>query len=148
MDHLIKNKERIWKFKETGDSLCIYQNDLDKGCFQHDMTYGDFKDLTRRRAPDKILCDKAFDIAKYPKYGEYQRGLAWMVYRFFDKTTSGRATKFEIMSNKDLAEELHKLIIRKLKKRKIYSSFIENIWHADLADIHLISKFNKGNRFL
>ena len=71
-----KNKERIHKFKETGDSRYIYQNKLDKVCFQHDMTYEDFKDLTRRKASDKFLRDKAFNIAKNTKYEGHQRGLA------------------------------------------------------------------------
>ena len=75
-----KNKEKIQKFKETGDSRYIYQNKLDKACFQHDMAYGDFKDLTRITASDKILCDKAFNFFKNIKYDEYQRGLASMVY--------------------------------------------------------------------
>ena len=73
-----KNKERIHKFKETGDSWYIYQNKLDKVCFQHDMTYEDFKDLTRRTASDKFLRDKAFNIAKNTKYEGHQRGLASM----------------------------------------------------------------------
>ena len=76
----IKNKERIQKFKETGDTSYIYKNELDKACFQHDMAYGDFKDLARRTASDKILIDKAFNIAKNPRYDGYQRGLASMVY--------------------------------------------------------------------
>ena len=59
-----KNKKRIRKFKEVGHSRYIYQKELDKACFQHDMTYGDFKDLTRRTASDEILRDKAFNIAK------------------------------------------------------------------------------------
>ena len=80
-----KNKERIQKFKETADANYIYKNELDKACFQHDMVYGDFKDLKRRTASDKILRDKAFNIAKNPKYDEYQRGLASMVYKCFDK---------------------------------------------------------------
>ena len=62
-----KNKERIQKFKETEDSRYIYQCKLDKACFQHNMSYGDFKDLTRRTASHKILCDKAFNIVKNPK---------------------------------------------------------------------------------
>ena len=66
-----KNKERIKKFKETGDLRHIYQNKLDKACFQHDMAYGDFKDLNRRTFADKVLCDKAFNIAKGPKYDGY-----------------------------------------------------------------------------
>ena len=69
-----KNKERIQKSKETGDTSYIYKNKLDKACFQHDMAYGDFKDLKRRTASDKVL--KAFKIAKNPKNGRYQRGLA------------------------------------------------------------------------
>ena len=74
-----KNKERIQKIKETGDTSYIYKNDLDKACFQHDMAYGDFKDLTRRTASDKVLRDKAFNFAKNPKYDGYQRRLASMV---------------------------------------------------------------------
>ena len=62
-----KNKERIKKYKETGDSRYIYRNELDKACFQHDMAYGDFKDLARTAAADKVLKDKAFNIAKDPK---------------------------------------------------------------------------------
>ena len=67
----IRNKERIQKFKETRDSRYIYQNELDKACFQYDMPYGDFKDLTRIIDSDKILRDKAFNIAKSPKYDGY-----------------------------------------------------------------------------
>ena len=78
-----KNKERIQKFKETGDTSYIYKNELDKACFQHDMAYGDFKDLKRRTFSDKVLKDKAFNFAKNPKYYGYQRGLASMVYKFF-----------------------------------------------------------------
>ena len=63
-----KNKERIEKFKETGDTSYIYKNKLDKACFQHDMAYRDFKDLKRRTASDKVLRDKAINIAKNPKY--------------------------------------------------------------------------------
>ena len=66
-----KNKERIQKFKETGDSRFIYRNELDKACFEHDMAYGDFIDLLKRTASDKVLRDKAFDIAKTPKYVGY-----------------------------------------------------------------------------
>ena len=66
-----KNKERIKKFKETGDTNFIYKNELDKGCFQHDMAYGDFKDLKRSTASHKLLRDKAFNIAKNLKYDGY-----------------------------------------------------------------------------
>ena len=113
------------------------------------MTYGDFEDLGRRTASDKILRDKAFYIAKNPQYDGYQRGLASMVYKFFDKKLKGDGiSNNEIKQNLQLAEELHKPIIRKFKKRKVYSGFKDNIWGADLADMQLISKFNKGFRFL
>ena len=78
-----KNKERIQKFKETGDSRYTYQNQLDKACFQRDKAYGDFKDLTRRTASKKILHDKAFNIAENPKYNSCQRGIASVIYKFF-----------------------------------------------------------------
>ena len=76
-----KNKEKIQKFKETGDSRYIYLNELDKACFQHDLAYDHFKYLTRRTDSDKILCNKAFDIAKNPKYDGYQRDhlLQWFL---------------------------------------------------------------------
>ena len=79
-----KSKERIQKFKQTGASRYIYKNELDKACFQYDMAYRDFKDLEKRTAADKVLKDKAFNIAKNPKYDGYQRGLTSMVYKFFD----------------------------------------------------------------
>ena len=82
------------------------------------MAYGDFEDLTRRTASDKILRYKAFDIAKNPKYHGCQRGLASMVYKFSDKKASHSGIKNENMSHQQLAEELHKPIIRKFKKEK------------------------------
>ena len=131
------------------------------------MAYGDFKDLTRITASDKILREKVFNIAKNPKYDGYQRELASMVYKFFDKKTSatsawsktsakranrnkfsGSGIKNKNILNKEVAEELHKPIIRKFKKRKVHSPFIDNIWGVDLDDIQLISKFNEGIRFL
>ena len=78
-----ENKERMQKFKEIEDSRYLYQNELDNACFQHDMAYGDFNDLTRWTASDKTLRDEAFNITKSPKYDRYQRGLASMVYKFF-----------------------------------------------------------------
>ena len=115
------------------------------------MAYGDFKDLKRRTAADNVLRDKAFNIAKNPKYDGYQTGLASMVYKFFDKKTKGSGVTFankSIPQNEQLVEELHKLIIRKFKRREVYPAFKDNIWAADLADMQLISKFNKGCRFL
>ena len=83
------------------------------------MVYRDFKDLTRRTASDKILCNKAFNIAKNPKYDGHQRGLASMVYKSFDKKASDGTVKSGNMSNNELAEELHKPIIRMFNKRKV-----------------------------
>ena len=119
------------------------------------MSYTDYKDLPRRTAADKALRDKAFDIAKIPRYDGYQRDLASMVYTFFDKKTAsladksaaGCAVKNEIMQNKELAEELHKPIIGKFEKRKVHSSLTDNSWGPDLADIQLLSKFNKEIRY-
>ena len=115
------------------------------------MAYGNFKDLKRRTAADNVLRDKAFNIAKNPKYDGYQRGLASMVYKFFDKKTKGIGATLankSIPQNEQLAEELHKPIIKKFKKRKVYSAFKDNIWAVDLADMQVISKSNKGFRFL
>ena len=110
------------------------------------MTDKDFKDLTRRTAYNKILRNKVFNLAQNLKYYGYQKSLASMVYDFFERKTSGSDIKN--ISNKELAEELHKPIIRKVNKRKVHSSFTDNIWGADLANMQLISKFNKGIRIL
>ena len=99
-----KNKERIQKFKETGDTSYIYKNELDKAWFQHDMAYGDFKDLARRTAADKVLRDKAFKITSDQKYDGYQRGLASMVYKFFDKKSQGSGLANNNNENIQLAD--------------------------------------------
>ena len=146
-----KNKERIQKFKQTGDSRYIYKNELDKACFQHDIAYEDFKDLAKITAANKVLKNKAFNTAKNPKYDGCQRGLASIVYKLFDKKTKGsgvttlsnKSTIKSTPQSEQLAEELHKPIVRTFKKRKVYSASKDNIWAADLADTQLISKFNK-----
>ena len=115
--------------------------------------------LIKFSVADKILKNQAFDIAKDPKYDGYQRGLASMVYKFFDSKVASPDSKSvgsgakrvntKLMpQNEQLAEELHKPIIRKFKKRKVYSTFKDNIWGVDLADMQLLSKYNKGIRFL
>ena len=109
-----KNKERMQKLKETGDTKYIYRSELDKACFQHVMAYGDFKDLARRTTADKVLRDKAFNFAKDPKYDGYQRRLASMVYKFFDKKTKISGIK-SAPQNEQLAEESYKPIIKKVK---------------------------------
>ena len=108
-----KNKQRIQKFMQTGDTNYIYQNELNKACFQYDIAYGKYKDLERRTQSDKVSKGKAFEIANNPKYDRYQRGLASMVYKNFDKKSKGSGCKYEIKQNQQLANELHKPIIRK-----------------------------------
>ena len=110
-----KHKQRNQKFKEIGDTNYIYKNELDKACFAHDDAYSDSKHLIKRTAADKILKNKAFDIAKDPKYDGYQRGLASMVCV---KHVNTKITP----QNQQLAEELHKPIIRKFEKGKVYST--------------------------
>ena len=130
-----KNKERIQKFKETRDTSYIYKKELGKACFQHDMTYGDFKDLKRRKFSDKVLKDKAFNIAKSSKYDGYQRGLASVVYQFFDKKFKGSSVTIEATHNEQLAKEMHKPLIINFNKRTVYSGFKDSIWGVDLYAI-------------
>ena len=139
-----RHKERIKQFKRTGDTRYIYRNKLDKACFQHDSAYADHKDLINRIEADKVLRDNAYDIASNPEYDGYQRGLASMVYKFFDKNSTGSG----IASFSVLADELHKPIIRKFNKRKIYSQFKDNIWGVDLVDMQSLSRKNKGIKYL
>ena len=88
------------------------------------MAYGDFKDLAWRTASDKKLHDRAFDIAKNLKYDEYQRVLALMIYKLFDKKkTSGSGIEIENMSDQKLAEKLHKPIITRFEKIKSTNKF-------------------------
>ena len=162
----IKHKQRIQKFKETGDTNYIYKNELDKACFAHDAAYSDSKDVTKRTIADKILRNKAFNITKDPKYDGYQRRLASMVYKFFDKKSASLTDKSTEGSgvaagssakhvntkltpqNQQLAEELHKPIIKQFEKRKVHTAFKDNIWGADLADMQLLSRYNKVIKFL
>ena len=115
-NHFLKTKKEFRNLKKTGDTNYIYKNELDSACFQHGMAYGEFKDLARRTASDKIFRDKAFNIAKNLKYHGYQRGLPSVVYKFTDKKSAGSGVNMFANNERpwDLAEELHKLIIRKL----------------------------------
>ena len=138
------NKERVKKNKETWDSRYIYQNELDKVCFQHSISSEDFKNLNRRRAAEEVLCDKAFNIAKNPTYDRNVKLLQWFINFYIKKIPGGRS-KNENIFNEELTKELRKQIIRKLDRRKVYSSFIDNIWGADLADMQWTSKCNWFN---
>ena len=107
--------------------------------FQHDMAYEDFKDLAKRTASDNVLRDKAFNIAKNPKYDGYQGQLASMVYKFFDKKAANSGFNIyankSAFSNEKLAEILYKPVTKKLKKIIVYSGFKDNIWGADIGDL-------------
>ena len=148
-----RHKEKIKKFKRTGDTCYIYRNELDKACFQHDSAYADHKDLINRTKSDKVLRDKAYNIASNPEYDGYQRGLVSMVYKFFDKKSTAEPSSLEgmgsgIASSSILADELHKPIIKKFDKRKVYSQFKDNVWGVDLADMQSLSRKNKGIKYL
>ena len=127
------NKERIQEFKETGDTNHIYKNELDQACFQHDMDFGDFKDLARRTASDKVLRDKTFYIAKNSKYGGCHRGLASIVYNFLIKSLQAVVL---------ICMQIN-LLLMKNQLKNYTKHFLKN-----LADMQLMIKFNKGFRFL
>ena len=132
-----KHCERIKKFRETSNLKYIYRDELDKACFAHDAAYSDSKTLAKRTISDKILKDKAYEIAINPKHDGYQRALASMVYRFFDqKTASG------VSVNEELAQQLHKPVIKKFKTRKVYVKFKVNIWAAHFHEIGSLSSKN------
>ena len=132
--------EIIYKFLLVGD----------KACFKHDAAYAKYKDVENRLITDDKLKNSAYEIASNPEYDGYQRRLASMVYKFKkvaprNKTISGKGTK-EV--NKILAEELHKPVITKFNKRKVYLQFKDNIWGVDLVDTRLLSQKNKGIKYL
>ena len=118
--HLPKTNNELKSLYKLEILNFIYKNELDKACFQNDMAYGKSKDLVKITQSDKFLRDKAFKIASDPKYDGYQRGFASMIYKFFDKKSANEP-------NYQLANELHKPIIRKFKKTKVFSSF-RNCW--------------------
>ena len=99
------------------------------------MAYEDFKYLPRRTTTDEILHDKAFNIAKNRKHVGCQRGIASMVYKFFDKNSAGSGIKNKIKQNEQLAEELHKVTIRKFAKQK-YTNLLNTIFGVLILQIH------------
>ena len=142
-DLFAKHTKRIQNFMQDGKLNHIFKNNLDKACFQHDMAYNKFKDLEKRTQSDVVLKNKSFKIAADRSKNGYERALAGMVFRFFDKKSNGSGLK-----NQQLADELHKSILKKFKRRNMYSSYLGNIWGVDLADFHALSKYNKGIKYL
>ena len=109
----IQKQRKNSKIKRTGDSRYIYRNELDKACFQHDMAHGDFKDLAKRTALDKILRDEAFNIAKIPKYDGYQRGAASMVISFLIKNPQVVVLMMKLNKINNLMKIIYKPILKK-----------------------------------
>ena len=138
-----KHRERIQKFRETGNLEHLYRNELDNACFVHDAGCSDSKDLAKKTISDNFLKDRAYEIARNCKYDGYQRALASMVYNFFDKKICSG-----VKVNQKLAEDFHKPLIRKFKRRKVYARFKDNIWGADLTEMGLLSSKNKNVKYL
>ena len=106
-----KNKQRIQKFMQAKDTNYIYKNELDEGCFQHDMAYGKYKDLEKKTQSDKVLKDKAFAIANNPKYDGYQRGLVSMVYKFLTRSQKQLVLKIKLKKiNSQLINFINQLL--------------------------------------
>ena len=137
---------------------------LMKLVFNNDSAYANHKGLINRTKADKVLKDKAYNIGSNPKYDGYLRGLASMVYKFFDKKSIGSGTAGSTAGPRSLersslnrtaepnslilADELHKPVIKKFNKRKVYSQFKDNIWGIDLADMQPLSKKSNGIKYL
>ena len=132
---ITRHEERTKEFKRTGDTRLLYRNELDKACFKQDAAYAKYKDVENRLISDQKLRNSGYDIASNPKYGGYQRGLASMVYKFFDskvapldkKTMSGKGnakhkakpSSLERTENNEiLAEECINLLLKNLIKQK------------------------------
>ena len=129
----------------------LYRNKLDKACFAHDAAYSESKNLAKRTISDKIFKNRAYEIARNRGYDGYQRALASMVFKFFDQITgSGAIAKSKAWAsvNEQLAEEIHKPVTKKFKRRKIYVRFNDNIWAADLAEMESLSPKNKNVKYL
>ena len=122
-----KHTERIQNFMQDDRLNHIYKNELDKACFQHDMAYNKYKYLEKGTQSNVVLKNKAFKIASNPRYDGYQRALASMVWKPFDKKSKGILSEGSGIENQQLANELHKPIIRKFKRRKVFSFFKDNI---------------------
>ena len=139
-----RKKERIEKFMQTGNTDFIYRNELDKACFQHNMAYGKSKDLAKRTQSDKVLRDKAFKIASDPKYDGYQKGLASMIYKFLIKNL----VEVVPLMNQIINQQMNYLNQLLKNFKKVYSSFRDNIWGVNLADMQSLSKYRKGIKYL
>ena len=139
-----KHREIIQKFKEAVSLKHIYKNELKKlvaySSHTHDATYSDSKDLTKRTISGKALKERAYEIAINPKSDGYHEELASMVYKFFDKNSGASV-------NEELAQEIHRTIIKKFIRRKVQARFKDNIWLADLAEMGLFCSKNRSRKY-
>ena len=124
-----RHQQRINDFIKDGKISDIAKNKLDAACFQHDSAYNKYKNSLNRKKSDVVLKTKALKIATDPKVNGYQRSFAAMVYKFFNEKTKGMGIEYgnRFPENEILAKELHRNIIRNFKRRKVYSSFKDNI---------------------
>ena len=130
-----KNNEQIQKFKETVDSGYIYQNDLDKASFQQTWLMEILKTYLEEQLLIKYYMIKHSILLKIQNTMDIKEDLLQWFIIFFHKKSSGSGAKSDIISNwQQLAEELHKPILRKFEKRKVYSAFMKNIW-GDMQQI-------------
>ena len=137
-----RHQKTIDMFVKDGRLSHLLKNRLDAACFQHDSAYPKYKDRLNGKQSDIVLKNKTLKIATDPRVNGYERGLAPMVYKFFNKRTKGSGINLQThsLNNEVLAAKLHKPIIKNFKRRKVYSSFKDNIWGVDLADMQLINK--------
>ena len=138
-----EHRQRIKKIRETGNLKRLCRSESHKACYLHNAAYSDSKDMAKGTISDKIRKDRHFQIDMNRNYDGYQRALASMVYKFFDKKTGLR-----VSVNEHLAEELHKPVIKKFKRRKVYERFKGNIWAANLAERESLSSKNKKFKYL
>ena len=136
-----KHRERIQKFRETGNLKHLHRSELDIACFAQDAACSESKHLAKRTISDKILKDRANEIARNHGYDGYHGPLLSMVYKFFDKKTGSG-----VSVNKQLTEELHTPVTKKFKRRKVYARLKDYIWAADLAEMESLSSKNKCHR--
>ena len=128
---LTKDRERTQKFRETENLKHLYGKKLEKACFPHDEVFSDTKELAKRTIWDRILKDTAYEIASNCNYDG--------VYKFFDK----KAALWRSV-NEQLAEEFHKPVIKKFKRRKVCARFKGNIWTEDLSEMESLSSKNEN----
>ena len=140
---ITKHCERIQKFRETDNLRHLHGNKVDKTCFAYNAPHSDSKDLAKRTISDKILRDRAHETARNYNYYGYQKAFASMIYKFLDKKTG-----LGINVKEQLAEGLHKPVIKTFKRKKVHARFRNNIWAADLAEMKSFSSKNKNVEYL